>query len=298
MISLSTLAELAEAFRSEVDLPVAPLQVGDRTFDLDARPALMGCVNLSHDSTYRDSIAPSTAAAVRRGRVLVAQGADFVDLGAESSTLRAARVGSDQQIAALVPVIEQLSADGVLVSAETYRPDVVEACLEAGAAMVNFTGRAGEDEVFALAARHRAAVVLCHVRGDDVREVTDVDLAADPLPAMLDYFAARIERARSHGVDRLLIDPGMGFFYGNLTDAMTRARHQTKVLLNTFRLRRLGVAVCHALPHSLDIFEEAFRTAEGFYAVLAHLGGAGVFRTHEVVQLRGVLQALTMLDPR
>jgi len=298
MISLSALVGLADSFRADLDLPVDPLLVGDRVFDLDARPAVMGCVNLSRDSTYRESIATSTRSAIRKGRVLAAQGADFVDLGAESSTAKAARVGAQQQIAALVPVVEELSADGIIVSAETYDPVVVRACLDAGAQILNFTGSADEDAIFELAAEFRATVVLCHVQGANVRDVTDVTLDADPLPGLIDYFGARVELARSRGVDRIVIDPGMGFYYGNLVDPATRLGHQTKVIMNTFRLRRLGLPICHAMPHAFDLFEDQFRTAEGFFTVLAFLGGTGVFRTHEVANVAAVLGALATLDPR
>ena len=91
----------------------------------------------------------------------------------------------------------------------------------------------------------------------------------------------------------LVIDPGMGFYYGNLTDPIVRARHQARVMLGAFRLRSLGVPLCNALPHAFDLFEEQFRTAEGFYAVLALLGGTSVLRTHEVPQVRAVVAAMT-----
>ena len=74
------------------------------------------------------------------------------------------------------------------------------------------------------------------------------------------------------------------------------ARYQAVTLLHSFRLRRLGVPVCHALPHAFDVFEEQFRSAEGFFAVLAHLGGAGMYRTHEVPLVRSVLDALGTFD--
>ena len=87
----------------------------------------------------------------------------------------------------------------------------------------------------------------------------------------------------------------MGFYYGNLTDPTVRARHQTQVLLNSFRLRVLGVPICQALPHAFDLFEEEFRTAEGFFAVLAALGRVNVYRTHEVARVRATLLALDAL---
>lgn len=73
-------------------------------------------------------------------------------------------------------------------------------------------------------------------------------------------------------------------------------QHQTKVILNSFRLRELGFPICQALPHAFDLFEDQFRTAEGFFAVLASLGGVGVFRTHEVAQVRAVSNAMHILS--
>ena len=296
MISLPALAALAQAHPADLDLPVRPIVVGDRIFDPDEGPALMGCVNLSRDSTYRESIATSTESAIRKGRVLAAQGADLIDVGAESSTAKAARVTPQQQIDGLVPVIETLAGEGLLVSAETYDPVVARACLEAGASVLNFTGAAQQDEVFALAAKHTATVVLCYVPGENVRDISDVDVDVDPIPGLLDHFTARVAEARAAGVDRLVLDPGMGFYYGNLVDPQTRLRHQSRVITSTFRLRRLGLPICHALPHAFDTFEDQFRSAEGFFAVLAMLGGTSLLRTHEVPQVRAVVRAMRSLE--
>ncbi len=296
MITLSALAALAECHRSELDLPVEPLLLGARTIDTDLEPVVMGCLNLSRDSTYRDSVATSTASAVRRGRTMAAQGADIVDIGAESTNATSGRVDVAGQIDKLVPVVATLAADGVCVSAETYEPEVVAACLEAGAAVVNFTGASTQDDVFDLVAKHRATLILCSITGSDVREITDVDRAGDPVPGLVAHFEERVARAREHGVERLVIDPGLGFYYGNLTDPSMRIAHQTQVLLQTFRLRSLGLPVCQALPHAFDLFQDQFRQAEPMFTLLARLGGTGVFRTHEVPQVRAVLDALVSLD--
>jgi dihydropteroate synthase len=297
MLSLSALAALAAAHADELDQPVAPLCIGEKVYDTDITPVIMGTVNLSRDSTYRESVAVNGESAIRKARVMAAQGAHFIDIGAESSTAKAVRVTADDQIAALVPVIEQLTADGIDVSAETYEPKVVRACLAAGAKVLNLTGSANQAEMFELAAEFSATVILCYVKGDNVREITDVTLDADPFPGIRDHFAARIALANSAGVDRIAIDPGMGFYYGNLVTPKVRVQHQTHVLLNGFRLRGLGLPICNALPHAFDLFEDEFRTAEGFFAVLASLGGTGIYRTHEVARVAAVFGAMGTLEP-
>jgi dihydropteroate synthase len=297
MITLAALAALAAANADELDQPVAPLRIGSQVYNTDQTPVIMGTVNLSRDSTYRESVAINADSAVRKARVMAAQGAHFIDIGAESSTAKAVRVSADEQIAALVPVIETLTADGIDVSAETYEPRVVRACLAAGAKVLNLTGSAYQDEMFALAAEFKATVILCYVKGSNVREITDVTLDADPFPGIREHFADRVARANAAGVDRIAIDPGMGFFYGNLVTPATRVQHQTHVLLNGFRLRALGLPICNAMPHAFDLFEDQFRTAEGFFAVLASLGGTGIFRTHEVAHVAAVLGAMGTLEP-
>lgn len=296
MISLSELARLATEHAEDLAHPVAPFRVGDRVLDTDVRPAVMGVVNLSQDSWYRESVAPSAEAAVRRGIVLAAQGADLVDVGAESVVAGSTRVGPQDQIRSLVPVVEQLAAAGVVVSVESYHPEVVRAVLAAGAQVLNLTGSADDDTVFDLAAEHDAALVLCHVLGDNPRELADTEVDRDPYPRVIAALGARAEAARAHGVRAgICVDPGTGFGMVRMTDPRDRVRHQSVVLLNSFRLRRLGLPVCQALPSGFDYFEDEVRTAEGFFAVLAGLGGAGIHRTHEVPRVRAVLRAMADL---
>ena len=294
VLSLADLAALHATYAADAGLPVTPAQIGDLVVGDDA-PVIMGTLNLSRDSTYRESVAVSTKAAIRKARVQIAQGADVVDIGAESSTAKAARVGADEQIARLVPVVTEIAVETV-VSVETYEPSVVEACLKSGARVLNMTGREHEEEMLSLAAEYDAAVVMCFCELANVREVARLDLDADPIPALVDHFGERLEQARRLGVEDVIIDPGMGFYYDNLTDPLTRARHQARVLAHSFRLRTLGVPVCNALPHAFDLFEDEFRKAEGFFAVLASLGGTHLFRTHEVAHVRAVLAAMAALS--
>jgi dihydropteroate synthase len=296
MLELNALARLAQAHPAALAHPVAPVRIAGRSHDLDAAPMIMGVLNLSRDSTYRDSVAVSVPSAVRRARIMHAQGAGLIDLGAESTTARASRRGTQDQIRALVPVIEELSAEGIPTSVEAYSRELVAAGLAAGASVVNLTGSADLEAIYELVAGHGAAVILCFVPGANVREAAEVTLESDPIPGLVDYFGARLDHARGRGVTEVILDPGLGFYYENLTDPLTRARHQAQVLLSSFRLRPLGVPICQALPHAFDLFEEEFRTAEGFFATLARLARVNVLRTHEVPRVAAVVRAMDALD--
>lgn len=292
MLTLEHLADLVHQNRAAAAATVKNFTIGGRSFDFQTRSTIMGVVNLSADSWYRESVSLTAENAIQRSRVLAAQGADIIDLGAESTLAHAARVDDAGQNSKLLPVIKALRADKILVSVETYQPAVTRACLAAGANILNLTGTDRSDELFRLVAAHDAAVIICYVQGKNVREVGDFDLNSDPMPMMQDYFARQIEVAQRNGVQKIFIDPGLGFYYRNLQDSSVRVRHQMKVFLNTFRLRTLGFPICHALPHAFEYFGDEVRCAEPFFAVLASLGKTDLFRTHEVPRIKAVLDTL------
>lgn len=292
MLNLEKLAELLNSNRAAAEAQVKEFSIGGQHFHFNSAPAIMGVINLSADSWYRESVCLTAEAAIQRGRVLKAQGAGLIDLGAESTLAHAARMDDAGQNSRLLPVIRALRAADILVSVETYQPSVTRACLEAGANVLNLTGTDRSDELFRMVAAHDAAVIICYVQGKNVREVADFDFGADPVAMMHEYFARQIEIAQRQGVEKILIDPGLGFYYRNLQDSAVRVRHQMNVFLNTFRLRTLGFPICHALPHAFEFFGEEVRCAEPFFAVLATLGKTDLFRTHEVPRIKAVLDTL------
>ncbi len=296
VLDLTTIAGLV-ADLPDPQVPVEPLVLAGRHVNTATRPALMGVINLSRDSTYRTSIAPDAGSALRRARIMTAEGADFVDVGAESSSATASRVDPSSQIDLLLPVVSELAADGIAVSVEGYAVEVVAACLAAGAAVVNLTGHAHDDAIFDLAGRHRAAVLLCYSPGAHVREIGDMPSPDRLEEELLEHFAQRIGRARAAGVASVAIDPGLGFSYGNLREPRVRAAFQARGLLTTYRLRVLGVPVCQSLPNAFDVFQEHLRQAEPYFAVLARLGRADILRTHEVGPVRAVLDAMALPAP-
>ena len=291
VLQLEHLADLVAEHGDCLKVPVQSFALGGRTIGGET-PGLMGVVNLSADSWYRESVCLTTEAAIERGNFLEAQGAALVDVGGESSLLDAARVEAIDQQSILLPVVEGLVGRNVAVSVETYHASVAEGCLERGAAVINLTGAGEAPAIYDAVARHEAGVIICFVQGSNVREVRDLQLDADPVPMLLDYFGPQIEQARAAGVEKILIDPGLGFYYRNLQDSAVRVRHQMNVFLNSFRLRQLGWPVCHALPHAFDFFREEVRSAEPFFAVMAALGRTSLFRTHEVARTRAVLETL------
>ena len=161
MLTLEHIAALVEKNRAAVAAPVKEFTLEGHAFNFNENPSIMGVTNLSADSWYRESVCLTADSAIRRGRTLAAQGADIVDVGAESTLAHATLVDAAGQNSKLLPVIKGLRAEGILVSVETYQPAVTRACLEAGANVLNLTGSDRGEELFRMVADHDAAVIIC-----------------------------------------------------------------------------------------------------------------------------------------
>ncbi|MBX2813516.1 MAG: dihydropteroate synthase [Myxococcales bacterium] len=293
MLDFRVIRRLLEQYGHALDVPVRDFVVGHQSFHFGANRYLTGVINLSPDSWYAESVCHTTEAAVLRAKQLREDGAHLIDIGAESSLPSAERVEVPQQLDRLLPVVRRLVAMGMLVSVESYHPEVLDACGTEGAHVFNVTGMADADVIFEIAAAHHAAVILCHVQGENVREVSALQNIGDVIPQLLTYFSKLIVRMEQKGVDRAFIDPGLGFYYQNLTDGEERVRYQIDTFLQTFRLAELGYPTFNIVPHAPNIFiDDERREAESFFSVLAWLGGTHMVRTHEVRRLSRVLKAM------
>jgi dihydropteroate synthase len=292
MLALDDLKQIADQFSDHLEKKVQEFDIGGHPFSFNSQTHFMGVVNLSPDSWYRESVCLRSELAIRRAKRLHIEGAHLIDLGAESSILEASSVSESSQLERLIPVIQALSQEGLLVSVETYHPHVALKCLDAGAKILNLTGTTRTEEIFRMVAERNAAVILCYVQGDNVRQVDRFQLHDDMIPVMKEYFAPKLEQAIKCGVQRIFIDPGLGFYYKNLKDSRLRIRHQMRTFLHTFRLHELGWPTCHALPHAFEYFEDQVRSGEPFFNVLALLGKTKLLRTHEIPKIRAVTEVL------
>ncbi|KAB8330790.1 dihydropteroate synthase [Scytonema tolypothrichoides VB-61278] len=293
MLTLEDLYAIHEHYKDALNAKVEEFTIGNKNFNFNSKKAILGVINLSSDSWYRESVCLSSEQAIRRGLVLNAQGADIVDIGAESTLEKAERVEDVRQQSQILPVLEALNQEGILTSIETYYPEVARECLRVGANVINLTGPEKSEEIYQAVSEFDAGVIICYVQGKNVREVGDFDFGDDPTDLMYDYFAKEIDTATKYDIRKIFVDPGLGFYYKNLQDSSLRIRYQMRTFLNTFRLRKLGFPVCHALPHAFECFGEEVRSAEPFFAVLAALGKTDLFRTHEVPKTKAVLDTLS-----
>jgi hypothetical protein len=184
MLDHQALHHVFTTYQHALNHPVRTFTIGGRLFDFNRYRYLVGVINLSTDSWYRESVCPTTQAAIARAEMLANDGADLIDLGAESTLPEARRADIQQQLDRLLPVIEALKARNLLISVESYYPEVLETCAQAGADIFNLTGLRYSQEIFRLAVQYDVAMILCYVQGETVREVTDLDLHQDMIANM------------------------------------------------------------------------------------------------------------------
>jgi dihydropteroate synthase len=178
-----------------------------------ARPVIMGVVNVTPDSFSDGGSWFEPAAAIAHGRALVGDGADVVDVGGESTRPGAERPSVDEELRRVLPVVEALAAEHVFVSVDTMRAAVAAQALDAGAAMVNdVSGGLADPEMVPLVADRRCPYVAMHWRGHSTR-MQDRAVYDDVVREVCDELATRRDAILAAGVapDRLVLDPGLGF---------------------------------------------------------------------------------------
>ena len=198
----------------------------------------MGVVNVTPDSFSDGGRYVETEAAIAHGRQLVADGADIVDVGGESTRPGATRPLVGEELGRVVPVISALAAEGAVVSVDTMRSEVAAAAVEAGAAMVNdVSGGLADPAILDVVAGSGASYVAMHWRGhaDRMQSRATYDEPGGVVGAVARELGERVEAARAAGIadDRLVLDPGLGF-------AKT-ADHNWALVAAIPELQKLGV---------------------------------------------------------
>ncbi len=291
MIDPDVLLPMWEAHRDALTHPIRTLEFPKFGRTFEDRPYQLGVVNLSRDSSYRESIAHDVEAARYRAKRMTLEGAAMVDVGAESTGENADLADTSAQIATLVPVVRALVDEGILVSAETYHTEVATAALDAGAGVINLTGRVDDVELYEAIARHDAGLILCYTPGETARSSDDVPPADVMIDEQMAFFVQRLAMITDAGVEKIWIDPGFGFAL-NLPDGPDRVRYQTDNMLQSFRFRTLGWPVCVTMASSVYLFHDEVRSAETGMAALALLAKANLLRSHEVARVQPMLDLI------
>jgi len=272
--------------RDALGAPVRRVSLAKAGLAFDDKAYILGVVNFSRDSSYRETVAYSVDDAIRKVHKQYLDGASIVDIGAESSFGN--HVDGQGQLEVLKPTVERLAALGIPTSIDTYQPDTVAGVLEAGADVINLSGRDETGDIYRLVARHNAGLILCYTAGKNAREVEPLPSRDALIETQFAFFREQLTRATAAGCDCIWIDPGIGF-PNLLRENGERIAFQIENLLECFRFRVLGWPIAMAIPASLALFQEEVRAAEPSLAALTMLSKANLIRVHEVGALRPLL---------
>jgi dihydropteroate synthase len=265
---------------------VTELVLGSHRLAVGVRTLVMGIVNANPDSFYDQGRHAGTERAVARGRALIEQGADIVDVGGQTGQ-RGDQVPVEVEIDRIRPVVEQLATLGVPVSVDTYRAEVADAVLAVGAVLVNDYTGFFDPELPSVAARRGAGVVCAHYRGAPRSNPSrSYAVSVDEVEREL---GLRREQALAAGVaeDAILVDPCFGFGKDTASDVALVAAMP--------RLRALGAPLLAACSHkeftadATGLDEHDLRGTIAA-AVLCARAGADVLRLHDVGELVPVLR--------
>jgi dihydropteroate synthase len=266
---------------SGLPAPPQPLRIGPTRFDWRTRTFVMGILNLTPDSFSGDGLlavgGDPVRVAVERGRQMVADGADLLDVGGESSRPGHSEVSATDETARVVPVIAALreALPGTPISIDTTKAAVAEAALDAGAHLVNDVwGVSAEGGIVELAAERSVPIVLMHNRAEP--RYTNL------LPEIVADLQAAIERALGAGVgwESIIVDPGFGFgktYEHNL--ALLRDLAMVRVL---GRPILLGTSRKSTLGRVLDLPADQRVEATVATTVLGIAAGVDIVRVHDV----------------
>jgi dihydropteroate synthase len=259
------------------------------------RPLIMGIVNLTPDSFSADGMDGDVDRAIAHARRLVDEGADILDIGAESSRPGAIPTPEDEELRRLIPVVEEISGWAVPVSVDTYKPNVMRASIAAGASMINdISGLRDLDSIDVLS-KNDCGICVMHMQGvpGTMQQLARYENVVEEVCAYLGRQAIRCEEA---GIDRerVVLDPGFGFgktLEHNFTlfRALTVMRDMGyPLLVGVSRKSMLGAIVDRPVGERM--------VASVAAALIAAQKGAKILRVHDVAATRDAMKIMAAIE--
>jgi dihydropteroate synthase len=272
----------------------AVLKAGRFSLPLD-RPLIMGIVNITPDSFSDGGKFVDPAHAVQHARQLLADGADILDIGGESSRPGAEAVSIEEELRRVMPALERLVELPVPISVDTCKPEVMRHAIAAGAALINDIFALQAPGALETVAASAAGICVMHMQGDP-RTMQRAPEYRDVVQEVRDFLAVRAGAAQAAGIDRdrIVIDPGFGFG--------KTPQHNLELIRALPKLRAIGFPVLVGLSRK-SLFgkivgrEAADRdSASAAGALLAAQRGASILRVHDVAATRDSLLVLRAID--
>jgi dihydropteroate synthase len=259
-------------------------KIRDREIDLSRRARVMGIINATPDSFSDGGSFLNPQAALAHGLQMVAEGAEILDIGGESTRPGAQSVEADEEIRRVLPIIQALRRESqVLLSIDTSKAAVARAALDAGADIINdVTGLRGDSEMPALAASSKAGIVIMHMQGEP-RTMQVAPTYDDVVHEVGNFFRQALARSVACGIDpmRIALDPGIGF--GKTPEHNRRLLAELSTFLEFGRPLLVGVSRKSFLGWLAGSFAMDDRFWPGVALTsLCRERGARILRVHDV----------------
>jgi dihydropteroate synthase len=260
---------------------------GTVEYDLASRTHIMGILNITPDSFSDGGRYLSIEQAVEHGQKLTEDGADFIDIGGESTRPGSEPVLLEEEIQRVVPVIESLAKKiNVPISIDTYKSEVAEAALQAGAVIVNdISAMTFDKKMASVTAKHHASIVLMHIKGAP-KTMQENPTYGNVTREVKQFLIERVLKAKEAGLEQIIIDPGIGFgkkFEHNiqlLRELNSFASLGCPILVGPSRKAFIG-AILNLPPN-----ERLEGTAAA--VTVSILNGANIVRVHDVKEMKRV----------
>jgi len=256
------------------------LTVNGRLVNLTT-PKVMGILNITPDSFYAGSRTSEINDVIRKAEAMLQEGAEMLDVGGYSSRPGAVDISESEELKRVVPVMEALRKKfpDVILSIDTFRSEVAQAALYAGADMINDITGGEDDKMYAVAAHAKAPYILMHMRGtpQTMNQLTQYD---DLVRETIDYFHERLEKLNQAGIKDVILDPGFGF-------AKTTAQNfELLSKLNSFRILEkpllVGLSRKSMIWRTLETTSEHALNGTSVLNTIALMKGASILRVHDV----------------
>jgi dihydropteroate synthase len=256
------------------------------------RPVVMGIINRAPDSFYSGSQFPDNAALLRQAEKMVAEGADWLDIGGQSTRPGALSVGEEEELRRVIDAIDLLHRQwpGLPLSIDTWHARVAREAVAAGAVIVNdISGGLFDPVMLSTVARLGVPYICMHMKGNPVT-MNQQAVYDNVVKEVLDFFIRRIEECRLAGIHDIILDPGFGF-------AKTAA-HNFQLLrrLDIFRIcgkpLLLGVSRKSTIYRTLGISPEQALNGTTVLHTLGLLQGADILRVHDPKEAREAIQLM------
>lgn len=263
-----------------------------------SRPLVMGILNVTPDSFSDGGQFTTAEVAVEHALEMVQSGADIIDIGGESTRPGAQPVEEDEELKRIIPVIESLRDQSTIpISIDTYKANVAEAALDAGADMVNdISGLRFDTRMLKLISDRRVVVVIMHMKGSP-REMQVDPHYDDCVAEILEFFKQSIALCTEQGIDKskIILDPGIGFgkrLYDNV-EILSRFEEFTRfgVPVMVAASRKSFIGMLHDADKAADLRLGGSLSA----AIVGVMKGGAIVRTHDVtetVEALKVVQAI------